>query len=281
MLLATVRYFQEMERINPDFLRVIENPKGYMRKQEVMEPFHLHTVSYCKYGLTVQKHTDLFSNMKFNLAPPCDGNKAGHLNHERVLDQGWDKRSVVPSLLAKEIVAQMVHERERREKRKEEINIIREADLRGEVAEQASYVGQRDPICVVEPLETKKTLWPRDYGIPESLEDVEGEGQPDAGEAGETSALHPADPTHPGRIEGGEEEMRRDNLFSGKSPPLAKKGGEAGEIALEGISPALPHDQGENVRGLDSKEMQGTFPPVPKKEVRWEKATKSRPVTPP
>jgi hypothetical protein len=72
-LLATVRYFQEMERINPDFLWVIENPKGYMRKQEIMEPSHLHTVSYCKYGLTVQKHTDLFSNMKFSLAPPCDG----------------------------------------------------------------------------------------------------------------------------------------------------------------------------------------------------------------
>jgi hypothetical protein len=43
---------------------------------------------------------------------------AGHLNHDRVLDQSWDKRSVVPSLLAKEIVAKMVHERERREKRK-------------------------------------------------------------------------------------------------------------------------------------------------------------------
>jgi hypothetical protein len=59
--------------------------------------------------------------------------------------------------------------------------------------------------------------------------------------------------------------MRRDNQISGTSPPVVHKGGEAGEIIPEGDFSALPHDHGEYVRGLDNKEMQGTFPLVDKK----------------
>jgi hypothetical protein len=255
-----------MERLNPDFLWVIENPKGYMRKQEIMERFHLHAVSYCRYGLKVQKHTDLFSNMEFNLAPPCDGNKAGHWTHERVLDQPWDKRSVVPSLLAKTIVAQMIQERERREKRKVEMKVIREADLRGEVAEQASYVGERDQICVVEPLETKKTLWPRDYGIPERPEDGEKkEAQPSA-EAGErhrednSSSLSVL--SHPGRVKNGEERM---GILSGSSNLWSNQGGEEGENLGEGADPVHTPGKGKNVQGLDRREVQETLPSALKK----------------
>jgi hypothetical protein len=49
------------------------------------------------------------------------------------------------------------------------------------------------------------------------------------------------------------------------SPPVVKKGGKAGEIIQEGVSPAPSLDHGEYVRELDNREMQGTFPTVDKK----------------
>jgi hypothetical protein len=115
-----------------------------MRKQEIMQEFNFHCISYCNFGVKVQKHTDLFSNMEFK-PPPCDGNQPGHLTHQKVLGLHKDQRSVVPPLLAQTIVEQMIAERARRDLRKEERRLIRKADLRGEVAEKAEYMGERDP----------------------------------------------------------------------------------------------------------------------------------------
>jgi hypothetical protein len=169
-LLATVLYFKEMERINPDFLWVIENPQGYMRKQKIMEDFTRHEISYCHFGMKVQKHTDLWSNMKFNLPPICDGNRPGHLNHQRVMDQTKEEISVVPPLLARTIVDQMIREKERREIRQNEVELMVEADQKGEVAEQANYLEDRGPLLAVEPLKEKKEIWPSNWGIPDEGE---------------------------------------------------------------------------------------------------------------
>jgi len=53
----TVRLIQEL---NPRFGWLMENPRGLLRKQDVVKGLMRHTVSYCQYGASNQKPTDLW-----------------------------------------------------------------------------------------------------------------------------------------------------------------------------------------------------------------------------
>jgi site-specific DNA-cytosine methylase len=40
----------------------VENPRGMLRKMPWMKPYQRYTVTYCQYGHTIQKPTDIWTN---------------------------------------------------------------------------------------------------------------------------------------------------------------------------------------------------------------------------
>lgn len=62
---------------------IIENPVGLLRHMKVMEPLnqYKHTVSYCKYGTSYQKNTDIWTNKKFK---PCLCRKGNRCKNSRL-----------------------------------------------------------------------------------------------------------------------------------------------------------------------------------------------------
>jgi site-specific DNA-cytosine methylase len=68
-----------IKELNPKFW-VIENPRGMLRKQDFMGSIHKDTVTYCQYGATIQKPTDLWNNLNHTFKPMC---KPGASCHQR------------------------------------------------------------------------------------------------------------------------------------------------------------------------------------------------------
>lgn len=108
-----------IKELNPHFF-VIENPRGMLRKQEVVQQLKRDTVTYCQYGLTIQKPTDLWNNLNHEFREMC---KPGAPCHQRagrgarkgvqgIYSKGWEKsrgssaklRAVVPRELCLEII---------------------------------------------------------------------------------------------------------------------------------------------------------------------------------
>lgn len=89
----------------------IENPRGGMRKMSWMQGLHRYTVTYCQYGDTRMKPTDIWTNHpdpKFK--PMC---KNGDPCHEKAPRgsktgtqglKGSKERSVIPAALCQHIV---------------------------------------------------------------------------------------------------------------------------------------------------------------------------------
>lgn len=73
----TIELIKELE---PDYY-FIENPRGMLRKQDIMKELKRDTVTYCQYGLSIQKPTDIFNNCSsWKPRPMC---KPGADCHER------------------------------------------------------------------------------------------------------------------------------------------------------------------------------------------------------
>ncbi len=68
-----------IKQINPHFF-IIENPRGMLRKQDFIQDLKRDCVTYCQYGLSVQKPTDLWNNLSWTSRPMC---KPGADCHER------------------------------------------------------------------------------------------------------------------------------------------------------------------------------------------------------
>jgi site-specific DNA-cytosine methylase len=89
---------------------VIENPRGMMRKQEMLAGFNRSTVTYCQYGDTRMKPTDLWHNLDWNSRPVCKNGDACHEAAPRGSRKGTQGlknakyRSQVPYELGKEIL---------------------------------------------------------------------------------------------------------------------------------------------------------------------------------
>jgi site-specific DNA-cytosine methylase len=97
-----------MSNLQPKYY-FIENPRGLMRKMGAVQHLPRYTVSYCQYGDTRMKPTDIWTNLKFD-AKLC---KNGATCHEaaprgsRTGTQGLKnnhERSKIPNLLCKEII---------------------------------------------------------------------------------------------------------------------------------------------------------------------------------
>ena len=90
---------------------VMENPRAALRKMAIMRPFHRQTVTYCGYGDTAMKPTDLWGEFPPSLVlkPPCKNGDPCHVRAPRGSKtpgstqgkEGAALRGVVPYLLSK------------------------------------------------------------------------------------------------------------------------------------------------------------------------------------
>ena len=89
----------------------IENPRGGMRKMDFMSGLQRYTVTYCQYGDTRMKPTDIWTNHpdpKFK--PPCHNGDTCHVSAPRGARTGTQglkgcrERSVIPEALCQHIV---------------------------------------------------------------------------------------------------------------------------------------------------------------------------------
>ena len=89
----------------------IENPVGGMRKMDFMKGIPRYTVTYCQYGDTRQKPTDIFTNHPFpGFKPPCKRGAGCHVPAPRGSRTGTQglkdakEKARIPKLLCEHIV---------------------------------------------------------------------------------------------------------------------------------------------------------------------------------
>lgn len=101
-----------IKQLNPKFW-FIENPRGGMRKAEFIQEFnkYRHTVTYCQYGDTRMKPTDIWTNIENpNFKPPCKNGDSCHVSAPRGARTGTQgikgakDRSIIPQQLCDYIV---------------------------------------------------------------------------------------------------------------------------------------------------------------------------------
>ena len=114
-------YAKRCDAVNQHVLRLIlallprywfiENPRGGLRKMEWMEGLPRYTVTYCQYGDTRMKPTDIWTNHpspKFK--PPCHNGDSCHVSAPRGAKTGTQglkgsrDRAVIPAALCEHIV---------------------------------------------------------------------------------------------------------------------------------------------------------------------------------
>lgn len=93
---------------------IIENPRGKLRKLLMMQGFKRHTVTYCQYGDTRMKPTDLWTNIPgLHLKPVCKNGMPCHVAAPRGSTTGtqgiktYKDRSRVPAELCSAIIEQI------------------------------------------------------------------------------------------------------------------------------------------------------------------------------
>lgn len=74
---------QNALRNNPKMLFVIENPTAGLRSQPYMKKYHIDRVTYCQYGDTRMKSTDLFNNLSIKFRSPCKNGDKCHISAPR------------------------------------------------------------------------------------------------------------------------------------------------------------------------------------------------------
>ena len=97
--------------LNPRYW-FIENPRGLMRKQEIMKDLPKNTVTYCQYGSKVMKPTDIWTNCSSWIPKPmCKNGMPCHESAKRGSDRGTQAqhrspmlRAIIPPDLCKEII---------------------------------------------------------------------------------------------------------------------------------------------------------------------------------
>ena len=107
LLEHTVNLIKELE---PTFY-FIENPRGKMRKMDCMLDLPRYTVTYCQYGDTRMKPTDIWTNHPCpNFKPPCKNGDTCHEPAPRGSSTGTQglkgaiERSRIPEQLCNHIV---------------------------------------------------------------------------------------------------------------------------------------------------------------------------------
>ena len=120
-LTAITEYAATCDRINTHVVALIqelaprfwfiENPRGAMRKMDFMQGLPRYTVTYCQYGDTRQKPTDIWTNHSSpNFKPPCKSGATCHVSAPRGSRTGTQglankvEKARIPKLLCEHIV---------------------------------------------------------------------------------------------------------------------------------------------------------------------------------
>ena len=89
----------------------IENPRGKMRKVDVMQSLPMYTVTYCQYGDTRMKPTDLWTNHPDpQFKPACKNGMPCHVSAPRGSRTGTQglKNSILRSMIPDELCEHIV-----------------------------------------------------------------------------------------------------------------------------------------------------------------------------
>lgn len=100
-----------IEELDPTYY-FIENPRGGMRKMDFMQRIPRYTVTYCQYGDTRMKPTDIWTNHpEPNFKPMCKNGAPCHVAAPRGSKTGTQglkgsvERSIIPSLLCEHVAS--------------------------------------------------------------------------------------------------------------------------------------------------------------------------------
>ena len=81
---ATLYIINVFKSINPNFIWYMENPRGKLRKLNVVDGLHRNTVTYCQYGDTRMKPTDIWTNnLDWKPRPMCKNGMPCHVSAPR------------------------------------------------------------------------------------------------------------------------------------------------------------------------------------------------------
>ena len=88
----------------------IENPRGKLRKLEIMKDLPRKTVTYCQYGEERMKPTDIWTNLNWTPKPICKNGDTCHVSAPRGSRTGTQgmansyEKAKIPKELCKEIL---------------------------------------------------------------------------------------------------------------------------------------------------------------------------------
>ena len=108
----TLEIIEYLQFLNPNLIYYIENPRGKLRKAPFMEalPF-IHTITYCQYGDTRMKPTDIWTNNRgWNPRKACKNGSPCHVSAPRGSQTGTQglkgdyERSKVPHEVCLEVL---------------------------------------------------------------------------------------------------------------------------------------------------------------------------------
>ena len=110
----TLEIIEYYKKQNPDLIYYIENPRGVLRKLGILDnvPFH-RTITYCQYGDTRMKPTDIWTNdLEWKPRPMCKNGDSCHISAPRGSKTGTQgikgayERSKIPRDLFSELFNQ-------------------------------------------------------------------------------------------------------------------------------------------------------------------------------
>ena len=113
ILKKTIALIDHFRTLNPHLIWYIENPRGMMRRMDAFNilPHIRQTVTYCQYGDTRMKPTDIWTNnYDWNPRPACKNGMSCHISAPRGSRTGTQGlkgsyvRSQIPYELCKEII---------------------------------------------------------------------------------------------------------------------------------------------------------------------------------
>lgn len=100
---------QIIETLLPTYF-VIENPRGKLRKLNLLDNIYRNTLTYCQYGDSRMKPTDLWHNLNWTPRPMCKNGMKCHVAAPRGSQTGTQglknkyEKSKIPKELCKEIL---------------------------------------------------------------------------------------------------------------------------------------------------------------------------------
>ena len=107
---------------NPNVFYIIENPRGKLRKLNLINPYEMKTVTYCQYGDNRMKPTDIWTNINWLPKPICKNGDKCHESAPRGSQTGTQglkndyEKSKVPRDLCKEILETIIYAEETKPK---------------------------------------------------------------------------------------------------------------------------------------------------------------------